>query len=346
MVCSGSTLFILTLQAMFRHVSISLIVFCFCFKAQAQKDKADSLAYYNDLFTELDGFLDSLTTPRSVLMVNLGVNNSFVSGRGGADGSKQRQQGITISPALGYFHKSGFGVNAAAYINTLNEGSFAPYQLALTGSFDHLRGHSFLSGISVTRYFTTDSVSFYTSPLETEVNIYLMYRRSWLKPSLSATYAWGSTVAYEERQEFLPNLRTRRRPGYTVVTTEERISDFSITAAVRHDFSWLDKLGKNSIIRVTPQLALTSGTQRFGFNQNTSTSSFKGNSPNILYSSESVALNETSGFQPLSVTAFFKAGISKGAFSLQPQVSLDYYLPAKENNLTAGFVINAALLLD
>ena len=331
---------------MIRRVTCALIFLCFCLSAKAQKDKADSLAYYSDLFTELDGFLDSLTSPRSVFLLNVGVNNSFVSGSGGTGAPKQREQGITISPALGYFHKSGFGVNAAGYINSLNGGSFAPYQLALTGSFDYLRGHSFFTGISLTRYFTTDSVSFYTSPLETEANIYLVYKRSWLKPSLSATYAWGSTTAYEERQEFLPNLRTRRRPGYTVVTTEERISDFSVTAAVKHDFSWLDKLGKNSVIRVTPQLALTSGTQRFGFNQNTTTSTYKGNSPNILYSSESVALNETSRFQPLSVTAFLKAGISKGAFSLQPQVSLDYYLPAKENNLTAGFVINAALLLD
>ena len=331
---------------MFRRIIYSLILFCFCSTVEAQKEKTDSLAYYNDLFTELDGFIDSLTTPRSLLLINVGVNNSFFSGSGSPDQSRQREQGITITPALGYFHKSGLGINAAAYINTLNAASFAPYQFALTGSYDYLGGHSILSGISLTRYLTTDSVSFYTSPLETEANVYLLYKRSWVKPSLSVTYAWGNKLAYEERQEFLPNLRTRRPPGYTVVTTEERISDFSVTAAVKHDFSWPDIMGERSAIRFTPQLALTSGTQRFGFNQNTSTSSFKGNSPNILYSSESVQLNETSKFQPLSLTAFLKAGFSKGVFSLQPQVSLDYYLPAKENNFTAGFVINAAVLLD
>ncbi len=67
---------------------------------------------------------------------------------------------------------------------------------------------------------------------------------------------------------------------------------------------------------------------------------------NVLYNSENVQLNEEGKFEPLSVIAFLKSSFSFGSFSLQPQVSFDYYFPAKGNNFTTGFMLNAAVAFD
>jgi hypothetical protein len=202
-----------------------------------------------------------------------------------------------------------------------------------------------MTGISGTRFITKDSLSFYTSPLKNELNAYFTYKRWWIKPSVSASYGWGSRSDYEEREEYITSLRLRPT-GYTQINTHESVNDFSVSASVRHDFYWLNLLGRNDAVRLTPQLMFVSGTQKFGFNQTSSTSYTltKGNGKRVLADSENVYLDDKVTFQPLSLTAFLKSELSLGKFFIQPQVALDYYLPARDNNLNAGFLLNAGLI--
>lgn len=315
----------------------------------AQKSKAvDSLAYYDDLFNELESFIDSITAPRTMILVNVGVSSNFLNYQSGSDVDLESKRKINILPSLGYFHKSGLGISGSAIVLS-NGNGLNPYQFLLTGSYDYLGHEAFMAGVGGTHFFTKDSLPFYTSPLENELNAYFTYKRWWLKPTISASYGWGSRSDYEEREEYITSLRLRPT-GYTQINTQESVNDFSVSASVRHDFYWLDVLGKNlgrnNALRLTPQLMFMSGTQKFGFNQTSATTyTFtKGNNKRVLSDTEEVYLDNNMSFQPLSLTAFLKSELSIGKFFIQPQVALDYYLPAKTNNLNAGFLLNAGLI--
>ena len=115
--------------------------------------------------------------------------------------------------------------------------------------------------------------------------------------------------------------------------------------SVRHDFYWLNVFNKKDHIRFSPQLALTSGTQKFGFNQSSSTyaTSIRTNS-NVLYSTENVYLDDEVKFQPLSLSLYLRGEYFIGRFFIQPQLALDYYFPATTGNFTTLFSMNAGLM--
>jgi hypothetical protein len=161
---------------------------------------------------------------------------------------------------------------------------------------------------------------------------------------LALSYGWGSRNDYHEREELITDLRLRRR-GFTYINTKETISDFSVMASVRHDFYWLDVLRYKDHVRFTPQLSFTSGTQKFGFNQSSSTyatSIRTGN--NVLYNSDDVSLDDELKFQPLSLTFFLRGEYSLGKFFVQPQFAMDYYFPATDKHFNALFAITAGVI--
>ncbi|MBB1284966.1 hypothetical protein HRH25_11340 [Flavisolibacter sp. BT320] len=262
---------------------------------------------YDEIFSELDALLDSLYTPRSFLVASVSAGNGFFQYASTAANTKvaSRQQ-LVVSPSLGFFHKSGLGINAGASL--IHDSSrLKPFQFSLTGTYDYLRSMKFITGVSYTRFFTKDDLSFYTSPLQNEVYGYFTYRDHWLKPSVAASYGWGSRKDVQEQttliREIVEKATNGRGSGLgngnsgngngnssgngngnnsgnpenggveiiegsetTRTTTYESISDFSLMLSVRHDFYFLKLLSKKDYVRLTPQLSFTGGTQQFGFN--------------------------------------------------------------------------------
>ncbi|MBD0374888.1 MAG: hypothetical protein ICV51_04585 [Flavisolibacter sp.] len=370
---------------MFRKFIMIIVCISCLSSAIAQKNtpnnEIDSLAYYTDLFNELESFLDSLLTPRSMLLINVGAGNSFLNYESSA--ALRANQVITFFPSVGYFHKSGFGINAAA--NVVNDkGTINPYQLGLTASYDYLQKRTIIGGVSFTRYFTKDSLSFYTSPLQNEIYGYVSYRKWWIKPSISASYGWGSKTEMEKRRVLITNLRESKNnngngsrivrgnrngngrrngngngngngrgnntvidtiSGITHTITTENVSDLSVTVSVKHDFYWLNVLFKKDYFRLTPQISFVSGTQRFGFNQ---VANFfrldKKSAVSNLYSSKNVTLEDTQKFQPLSLAGFLKSEFSMGKFFLQPTVIFNYYLPGTDNIISTTFNVNTGFI--
>ena len=314
-------------------------------RAQTPKKVVDPLydttiVDYDDLFNELEKFLDSLTTPRSYYLLNVSAGRGFYNytNRAGTGMTSNRQ--LNFNPSIGYYDKGGLGLNAGVAV--VKEGEkLNPYQVSLTLSYDYLQSRKFIGGSSFTHFFTKDSLPFYTSPLQNELFAYASYRDSWLKPTVSASYGWGSRKEVEERQEKIKKLRLRT----TTVVTEESVSDFNLTASVRHDFYWLNVLTNKDFIRISPQLSFTSGTQQFGFNQSTATTSvLKGKGNDILYESNNTTLSDEMKFQPLSLAAILKSELSLGKFFIQPQMLVDYYFPAPEKNVTASFRLNTGFV--
>lgn len=298
---------------------------------------------YEDLFNELDQLLDSLTAPRSFTLFNIAAGYNYFNYASKESYLLEASKRMTYSPSLGYYSKTGLGITANTII--VNDGvHLNPYQLNVTASYDYLKNDKFLTGISLTHFFTKDSLPFYTSPLKNELYSYFTYRHFWLKPSVAVSYGWGSRSAYEERQEYITSLRLALN-GFTRVDTRESINDFNLATSVRRDFYWLDVLSKKDYIRFTPQIVFTSGTQRFGFNQTSSSyATIPRTNTNVLYSSDKVSLDDQLNFQPLSLSTYLKAEYSKGKFFLQPQLIFDYYFPASEKNLTTVLVMNAGVI--
>jgi hypothetical protein len=298
---------------------------------------------YDELFNELDLLLDSLTAPRSFALFNIAVGHNYFNYQAKESYLLEASKKLTYSPTLSYFFKNGLGISANTVV--VNDGQkLNPYQFSVTGSYDYIKNNKFITGISLTHFFTKDSLPFYTSPLKNDLYSYFTYRGFWLKPSIAASYGWGSRSAYEERQEYITSLRLNTR-GYTRINTRESVNDFNLIGSIRHDFYWLNVLGKKDYARLTPQIVFTSGTQKFGFNQTSSTyATLPRTGANVLYNTDNIALDDKLVFQPLSLSTYLKAEYSKGRFFFQPQLIFDYYFPATEKNLTTAFVVNAGVI--
>lgn len=302
----------------------------------------DTTIDYDELFRDFDSFMDSILTPRSYFLGSLSVGKGYYNFSNKNNFTVTTAKKLSYSPTIGYYHKGGLGITGIGYI--VDDGqNMNFYQSGISPSYDYLQNRKFATGISYTRYFTKDSLPFYTTPLQNELYAYFIYRHSWIKPSLAASYGWGSRSDYMEREELIQDLRLRRR-GFTFINTEETVSDFSLMASVRHDFYWLDIFSLKDHIRFTPQLSFTSGTQKFGFNQSSTTYATAirtGN--NILFNTDNVYLDDEIKFQPLSLSLFLRSEYSIGKFFLQPQVVLDYYFPTASDNFNVLFSLNAGI---
>jgi len=298
---------------------------------------------YDELLNEMDNFLDSLLMPRSYFLA------TFSAGSGYFNYSKRNFTNLetvkksVYSPTIGYYHKTGPGLTLTG--NITDDGQqLNLYQFSISPSFDFVQNQDWVGGIAYQRYFTKDSLPFYSSPLQNEFNAYFTWRNSWLQPGITASYGWGSQSEYAKRVRYIRLLRLRRL-GYIFTTnTKEEISDFSIAASLRHSFYWMGILKHNDYIKFTPQLAFSAGTQKFGFNRTTSTYPVNIRTGTyLLYNSGDVNIDEKLKFQPLSLSLYLRPEYSVGKFFVQPQFILDYYLPAE--NLTALFSINAGIIL-
>ena len=298
---------------------------------------------YDDLFNEIDLLLDSLTKPRSFGLFNIAAGYNYFNYESKGSYLLTSDRKMTFSPTLSYFLKNGLGVSVNSIV--VNDGQkLNPYQFNLTGSYDYTKNRRLITGVSLTHFFTKDSLPFYTSPLKNELYSYFTCRGFWLKPSVAVSYGWGSRNSYQEQEDYITSLRLAAT-GFTRIHTRESVNDFNVMGSLRHDFYWLNVLGKRDYVRVTPQFVFTSGTQKFGFNQSSSTyATLPRTGANVLYSSDNVYLDDQTYFQPLSLSTYLKAEYSKGKFFIQPQLIFDYYFPADEKNLTTAFVMNAGVI--
>lgn len=303
----------------------------------------DTTLDYEQLFRDFDAFMDSILSPNSYVLLSFSAGKGFYNFENKNTYQVTTLRKLTYSPTLGYYHKSGAGITANGYL--ADDGSKMNFfQAALSPSFDYLKNKRFATGLSYTRFFTKDSLPFYTTPIQNELYAYFTYRKWWVRPTLALSYGWGSRTEYEERESLIQDLRLRRR-GFTYINTKETISDFTVMASVRHDFYWLDVFTYRDHIRFTPQLMFTSGTQKFGFNQSSTTyATAIRNTSNVLYTTDNFYLDDELKFQPLSITLFLRGEYSIGKFFIQPQVAFDYFFPATNRKFNNIFSLNTGFM--
>jgi len=304
----------------------------------------DTTLDYETLFSDFEMFMDSLLQPRSYLMGSISAAKGYYNFEGKGTSTISAVQKLTYNPAVSYFHKTGLGLTTTGYLVD-DDVNLNFFQFSITPSFDYIQNRNFVTGFSFTRFFTRDSLPFYTTPLQNELYLYFSYRKSWIKPTLAASYGWGSRTDYKKRYSLIQDLRLRRN-GFTYINTTESVSDFSLVTSVRHDFYWLDIFTSKDHVRFTPQVSFTSGTQKFGFNQSSNTyATVLRTGNNVLFNTDNIYLDDKIHFQPLSLSLFLRGEYSIGKFFIQPVWMLDYYFPAPSEKLSSLFTISAGMIL-
>jgi len=331
---------------MLRKLYLTIAGFLIVHLCAAQKGR-DSLALdstfidYEELFSELDQLIDSLSSPRSFTLVNLSIGQSFLTYEL-KNATTETRKRFSYAPSVGYYDKSGFGIGIGSSI--VNDGNgLNPYQYSITGSYDYQYKKKFITGISFTHFMTKGDLPFYTSPLQNDIYGYFTYRGLWFKPSAGLSYGWGSRDAFEQVEEKIQNISLAQK-GFTRINTNEKVIDLNLTTSVRHDFYFLNALGSD-YIRFTPQIAFVSGSQQFGFNQTSNSYAIIGRTGrNVLYNTDNVSFDDKFYFQPISLTTYVKAEYSKGKFYIQPQLIFDYYFPATSDRFTTAFLLSTGLI--
>ena len=338
---------------MIRNSLFTIVFVLLAFVGQSQQDPPDTVPVqqdwlidtsinYEELMDELELFLDSLLTPRSYFMASVSAGRGYFNFVNNGNTELKTRKANVYSPTFGYYHKSGPGITISGNI-TDDGDQLNLYQYSITPSFDFIQNMDWIGGVSYTRHFTKESLPFYLSPLQNEVNAYFTWRRSWLQPGISASYGWGSRTEYRKRERFIRLLRLRRGP-FVNSTIEEDISDFSLSASVRHSFYWMHVGGPKNYLKFTPQVSFSAGTQQFGFNRTSSNLPGNARRENFqLYNSGDISVDEKLKFQPLSLTMYLRPEYNFGKFFIQPQFILDYYFPAED--MAALFSIAAGIIL-
>ena len=244
-------------RLMLRKILVTIGSFFIINLCAAQKE-TDSLLIdttfvdYEELFSELDKLIDSLTSPRTFTMINLGIGQSFLTYQGKSDITTTTKRQLAYAPSIGYYDRTGLGLTIGAAM--VNDGTgINPFQFSMTGSYDYLNKKAFATGISFTHFITKGDLPFYTSPLQNEIYGYFTYRKLWFKPVIAASYGWGSRDDIEEREEKIQEINLARN-GFTRINTRESVIDLNITASVRHDFYFLNAFASD-YIRLTPQVS-------------------------------------------------------------------------------------------
>ncbi|MFM2138474.1 MAG: hypothetical protein RJA57_781 [Bacteroidota bacterium] len=304
----------------------------------------DTTLDYEAIFRDFDAFMDSILNPGSYAIVSASAGKGFYNFQDKLANDVRTDTKVSFAPGVGYYHRSGLGLTLSGH--AVDDGAALNlFQYAFSPSFDYLKNKAFATGVSYTRFITRDSLAFYTTPIQNEISGYFIYRKGWLRPLVTVSYGWGSRSSFEERVTLIRDLRLRQR-GYTFINTRESVSDLSLVTSVRHDFYWLDVLGRRDFVRFSPQLSLTSGTQKFGFNQSSATyATTVRTGSNLLYNSDNLFLDDQLRFQPLSLTLYLRSEYSIGRFFLQPQVALDYYFPAAAGNFNLLYSVQAGILI-
>jgi hypothetical protein len=312
-------------------------------KERAELWPIDSTIDYDLLLQDMEFFLDSISSPHSYLLGSLAMGRGFYNYSSKSTVYLETAKSFTYTPTIGYFHKSGLSVNATGNIVN-HDDKLDLYQVAVSPGYDYFENKDFATGIAFTKFFTKDSLDFYTTPLQNELFGYFTYRKWWIRPTVALSYGWGSRTDYMERETLIQDLRLRRS-GVTRINSKESISDFSVITSLRHDFYWLGVFSYKDHFRFTPQLSFISGTQKFGFNQSANTyATIVRTGANVLYNSEDFYLDDQLDFQPLSLTMFLRGEYSFGKFFIQPQLILDYYFPTQQNNFSTLFSVNLGFI--
>jgi hypothetical protein len=275
------------------------------------------------------------TKNKSYFEVATSFGNSYFSSKDKSLNAKGQPSVFVITPSVSYYHKSGFGLTGSAYlINSVDSSGF--YQYSLSPSYQLTDNADIQAAVSYTRYFVKKGYETIASPFKNEIYGQINLKKPWLQPGLSMGYSSGSFTAYNNVDTIL--LGVRRKFTDTVTT---KVMGFTLSPFIQHEFDFYELFNKNDELSITPEFLLNTGSSDFN---ETHQNPFyirrlKQASGNKLLKKLG-RLNQKTPFEIESLALSTDASYAIGKFIIEPQLYLDYYLPAtKSKRLTSIYSV-------
>ena len=300
--------------------------------------KADTTAVMDSLMNGFDAFLDSLSQPKSFFSISAGIGNrTFSIKNNSLNTQESKTDMISLTPSLGYYHKSGLGISVTGFLSALhNKLDF--YQYAITPSYDYI-GEKISVGISYTRYLGKDTAILNASPYENDLYAYFNIRHKTWRYGISAGYATGNfsdKLSYRDSLLRYSTLLQRLEWVYfkRTITSTNKIKDISFSASVRKDFEWYKVFTKKDNLVLSISSYVVAGASRITTVTNTSIKKGKITLARFRRSYEDT---EGNGLQFQSAAISASLFYTIGNFNLQPVWFMDYYFPDSDKKINQVF---------
>jgi hypothetical protein len=304
--------------------------------SKAVQAVSDSIDIDKQMLADLKSLLDSISSRTSFFSVSLGVGNRLFSIRNNNFNAQQVNKRIAFTPSAAWYHHSGFGLSAVAFLSKPEE-KLQFYQYAFSPSYDNIRGKKFSYGVSYTYYLVDKKTEQYATPFRHEGFAYMQSKKGWLRTGLSAGYGKGHFVQVSQIDTVIFNI-----PRLITDTTKVGLQDFSLTASVSHPFEWDDIFKSGDGFSITPQVMVAAGAQTYDVNSKKSIRSTR--RLRIVQRSYNANSTENTGLRFQTVAASVNLSYYSGSFSISPSYFFSYYLPESDEktshvfSITAGFI--------
>lgn len=278
-----------------------------------------------------DPFLQLLSNQKQKdnIYLSLGAGNGGFSTHNNAANATGYVKQLIIMPAVNFYSAKGINAGITGFITNDDTRKDDLYQLGITLGYGY-EGKKINTGISYTRYVRTGSEYNSRSLYQNDLYGYIKKAKGWLRPGLSAGFVSGTYKEWDwltyERTVHLPNpppfgrdtvLRLRTKDS-----TKNQTNYFSLTAEVRHKYSFYEVFSKKDAFGFTPALMVNFGSANL--TQAHTSAIFERS--RILSRYKKSELSDR--FQVQSIALSLDGLFTIDHFFLQPNLYFDYYLPA------------------
>ena len=283
---------------------------------EAEQATLDSILRDDEFFNLIKQSLK----PQSYFELSAGLGNSYFSVKNKRTAASQQESKLVFTPGITYFHKSGLGLSAAAFLSTF-DGKSGFYQFSLTPSYSTTEKSKKVSAsLSYTRFFRRDGYATAASPIQNDLYGTIYLKKPWIEPGISVGFSGGKNTEYKNYDTVL--FTVRRIFTDTIKTT---ISSFSISAFVQHSFEFLGLLDKDDGISIEPKLSVNAGSNSYNEKHYNPYSAFF---KKLLQRRKNLGrLEDNTPFELQSVGCNLDINYIIGKFGFEPQAYLDYYIP-------------------
>lgn len=339
---------------MLKPLILFAVIACVNLCAHAQETTKDSIPVTDtipintdSIEKEIDNFLayyDSLKAPRSYWLVSIGGGNTQFSVKNLALNAQQSTANLSITPTVGYYAKSGFGITYNNYLLT-EDGKTQLLQHALTLSYDQLQLEKVSFGFSYTRFFGKKEFVNQVSPYDNDFLAYIQFGKKKFTPGAMLGFSSGR---YRETLEYLDSAQVRipltnqfaTRYFFVSDTSDIRIRDFSIIPYLRYQWE-LNGFGKKDYFVLQPSLLLLGSTNNVTID---SKGSYKQTDRLTRSRSYAETYSQKTNFQFQSLGLQLDASWYIGKFFLNPQVYIDYYLLSSQYKWSSLFSVQTGFM--
>ncbi len=277
---------------------------------------------------------------KSTFKVGTGIGNKIFSTHNNSLNAQQTDKALVFTPFLGYYHKSGLSLTATGYVLNSN-GNSGFLQYAINPAYDYY-DDKISSTVSYSHYFVTSDYNTALTPIQNDFYASMNSKKGWLQPGFQIGYAAGTY------KEITPVDTTVRVAGVNthykfVDTSSIKQSSFTLTGTLQHTFNFDKLFGQNDQFSLTPQFLLNMGSGKYTVQHSSS-----GNYSFLVKRKRAVRKfnnssqqSSNSRFKPESLGLNIEGGYMIGKFEIDPDIYLDYYMPATvSKKLTSVFTIN------